>query len=311
MTTWWIMGALLLAVLVAGSLVAGWLLAKRPIEVWVWGSRRALSRAGLKKVMILAPMGPQHCFVGGSGPVLILLHGAGDQAGTWLNVVSSLVQHYTLVIPDLAGHGESAPSTGPIQTSDVFAALEAVILSQAPGGRVTLVGNSLGAWMAMVLAARHPDWVDRVIAINGGALKGTNENVRLLPSSRQQARETMAQLRDPGSPAIPDKVLDDLVRQAGTSSLARFTATASTMEGWVLSEEQLRTLRVPVRLIWGTSDGLMPMDYAHRMMAVLPDVELIPIDRCGHVPQQEAPDRFKAALSQALGEGVAQSKGAQ
>ena len=304
MTSWWIMGALLLAVLVAGSLVAGWLLAKRPIEVWVWGSRRALSRAGLKKVRIQAPAGPQCCFVGGSGPLLVLLHGAGDQAGTWLYVVASLVQRYTLLVPDLAGHGESAPATGPIQTSDVFAGLEAVILSQAQGRRVTLVGNSLGAWMAMVLTARHPDWVDRVIAVNGGALKGTNENVRLLPSSRQEARETMAQLRDPCSPAIPDKVLDDLVRQTKTNSLARFAATALSMEAWVLSEEQLRTLRVPVRLIWGASDGLMPLDYARRMVAVLPDVELIPIDRCGHVPQQEAPDRFKTALSQALGEGA-------
>jgi len=143
-----------------------------------------------------------------------------------------------------------------------------------------------------------------VIAVNGGALKGTNENVRLLPSSRQEARETMAQLRDPCSPAIPDKVLDDLVRQTRTNSLARFAATALSMEAWVLSEEQLQTLRVPVRLIWGTSDGLMPLDYARRMVAVLPDVELIPIDRCGHVPQQEAPDRFKTALSQALGEGA-------
>jgi pimeloyl-ACP methyl ester carboxylesterase len=47
----------------------------------------------------------------------------------------------------------------------------------------------------------------------------------------------------------------------------------------------------------------MTLDYAQRMVAVLPDVELIPIDGCGHVPQQEAPERFITALLQALGEG--------
>jgi len=72
------------------------------------------------------------------------------------------------------------------------------------------------------------------------------------------------------------------------------------MEDWVLSEAQLRSLHMPVRLIWGVSDGLMPMDYAQRMVAVLPDVQLVPIERCGHVPQQEAPERFMAALRQVM-----------
>jgi pimeloyl-ACP methyl ester carboxylesterase len=309
MTNGWIVGTLVLAAGLLGCLLVGWLLVKRPLEVWAWGTRRALISAGLKKVVIQTPVGAQSAFVGGLGPVLVLLHGAGDQAGTWLHVVKSLVKHHTLVIPDLAGHGESAPSTGPIQASDIFSSLEAVMASQAKGQRVTLVGNSLGAWMAMVLASRHPDWVERVIAVNGGPLKGAGEQVNLLPTTREEARKTMAQLRDASSPAIPDKVLDDVVRRAKTGSLARFAATAASMEAWLLTEEQLRTLRVPVRLVWGVSDGLMPLAYAHRMMAVLPDVELIPVDRCGHVPQQEAPDRFRAALSQALGEPVEPGRG--
>ena len=309
MTTSGIAGSLLLALFVLGFLFVGWLLLKRPLEVFAWGTRRSLVRAGLKKLAVEAPVGPQTVFVGGSGPVLVLLHGAGDQAGTWSRVAPILVKRHTLVIPDLAGHGASAPSTGPIQASDVFSGLEAVISSQAGGRRVTLVGNSLGAWMAMVLATRHPDWVNRVIAVNGGALKGPNDRVRLLPRTRQEARESMAQLRDPGSPAIPDNVLDDIARVAGTGPLARFAATAASMEEWILGEEQLRALRMPVRLIWGVSDGLMPLEYAQRMLAVLPDALLIPLERCGHVPQQEAPDRFETALFASLGEGPEAGKG--
>ncbi len=297
----WMVGTLLLGTALVGCLVFGWMMFKRPLELWDWGTRRALARAGLEKRVVPSPAGPQTVFVGGAGPVLVFLHGAGHQAGTWLQSVRALGTRYTLVIPDLAGHGESAPRTGPIQASDIVSGLEAVISSQARGQRVTLVGNSLGAWMAMVLTARHPDWVERVIAVNGGPLKGTNPDVRLLPATRQEARETMAQLRDASSPTIPDPVLDDLVRRSRTGPLARFSATAASMEDWVLTEAQLRTMETPVRLVWGVSDALMPLDYAQRMLAVLPDAELIPIPRCGHVPQQEAPDRFMAALQQALG----------
>jgi pimeloyl-ACP methyl ester carboxylesterase len=235
----------------------------------------------------------------------MLLHGAGDHAGTWFRIVPSLIKRYTLVLPDLAGHGESAPATGPIQTSDIVSGLEAVVASQVQGRPLILVGNSLGGWMAMVLALRHAELVVRVVPVNGGALKGLNEEVSLQPRTRQEARETMARLRDPGSPAIPDYILDDLVRRTGTGALARFAATEPTMEGWLLDEAQLGLLKMPMRLVWGVSDQLMSLDYARRMVAALPDAELIPIERCGHIPQTEAPERFKAALFQALGEAPA------
>ena len=300
MTVGWILGMLVVVAILIGGAGLGWWVVLRPLDAWVWGTRRALVKAGLKKVIVESPAGPQTVFVGGSGPLLVLLHGAGDQAGTWVHVAPSLAKNHSLIIPDLAGHGDSAPATGPIHTADVFAGLEAVLSSQAQGRGMTLVGNSLGAWMAMVLATRHPDWVERVVAVNGGPLKGSNPDVSLLPSSREEARKTMAQLRDPASPALPDKVLDNLVRRTRTGALARFAATAASMEDWVLSEAQLRSLQMPVRLIWGVSDGLMPMDYAQRMVAVLPDVQLVPIERCGHVPQQEAPERFMAALRQVM-----------
>ena len=301
MTLGSILWILVLAVFIVGCAVVVWLLAKRPLEVAIGATRRSLLRAGLKKLLVEAPIGPQTVFVGGSGPVLMLLHGAGDHAGTWCRVVPALIKRYTLVLPDLAGHGESAPAAGPIQTSEIVSGLEAVIASQIAGRPMTLVGNSLGAWMAMVLASRHVDTVVRVVPVNGGALKGLNEEVSLQPTTRQEARETMARLRDPGSPAIPDYILDDLVRRTGTGALARFAATAATMDGWLLDEAQVGLLKMPIRLVWGVADDLMPLDYAQRMVALLPDGELIPIERCGHIPQAEAPERFKAALLQALG----------
>jgi pimeloyl-ACP methyl ester carboxylesterase len=111
----------------------------------------------------------------------------------------------------------------------------------------------------------------------------------------------MARLRDPGSPAISDRVLDDIVRRGPTGPITRFAAAAAGAAPFLMTEDRLRELKIPVRLVWGVSDGLFPLDYAKRMAALLPDVELIPVERCGHIPQQEAPERFLSALEKALG----------
>ena len=290
---------IVVAVVAAGGWVA-WMVRYRPLTVFAWQTRAALRTAGLRKVHVAAPAGEQTVFVGGHGPVVMLLHGAGDNAGTWFKMVPQLVGSHTLVVPDLAGHGGSAPRRGPIGLAEVLGAVEAELTALAPGEPVVLVGNSLGAWIAMLVAQRHPDRVAALVCIDGGAMRGNNLAARILPRDRREARESVAETRDPGSPPIPGFVLDDIVRQARVGPLARFAATAATMGGFVLDEDQLRAVRTPVRLIWGASDRLMPLDYARRLQAALPDATLVTLDRCGHVPQIECPDALAAALRQAV-----------
>ena len=143
-------GLIEVILLLSGVIVvaAAWLFLKRPLALLAWGTRRSLIATGLKKQVVQTPAGAQTVFVGGTGPVLVLLHGAGDHAGTWAQAAKALAKDHTLVIPDLAGHGDSAPATGPIDTAQIYAGIEATLTSQTPGQAVTLVGNSLGAWMA-------------------------------------------------------------------------------------------------------------------------------------------------------------------
>jgi 3-oxoadipate enol-lactonase len=276
-----------------------WLVRCRPLSVYAWSNRLALSQLGLDKVKADSPAGTQVAFVGGAGPVLVLLHGAGDQAGTWSKIVPGLIKTHRLLIPDLAGHGGSAPRAGPIEMAALLAGVEACIVQQAPGAKVTLAGNSLGGWIAMLIAHRHPDWVERVVAVNGGAITGDNPHAIVLPRTREEARAAMGQVRDSASPRVPDFVLDDVVRAASGGALARFAATAGTMGDFVL-DGRLGEIKVPVELLWGESDQVMPLAYARRMLADLPDARLTVIPKCGHVPQQECPQEFLAALRQIL-----------
>ena len=289
-----------MAAVAAVAVWAGWLILYRPLTVFAWQTRLALRSAGLHRVKVDAPSGPQSVFVGGSGPTVVLLHGAGDNAGTWFRIAPELIKAHTVIVPDLAGHGKSAPHSGSIDVKEVLDGVVADLDALASNRKVAIVGNSLGAWMAMLVAHRHPERVALVVCIDGGAIKGANVHARVLPKTRAEARESVNQTRDPASPYVPDFVLDDIVRQARVGPLGRFAATAATMEAYVLDNAQLRDFEVPVRIIWGASDRLVPLDYAKRMLAELPHAKLVTLERCGHVPQVECPDRLLAALKQAL-----------
>jgi len=286
--------AVLLIVLASGF----WYLWKYPLSVYALMNNRALAGAGLVQAAVPCSIGPQNVWTGGAGPTLVLLHGAGDSAGTWSSIVKTFTPRYRVVIPDLAGHGGSAPAEGPISVGQVLTGLEAV-MQQGPQDPAIIVGNSLGAWAAMLYARAHPDRVARLVLVNGGALVGDRPDLSLTPKTREEAAALMTQLRDPSAEPIPGFVLDNVVREAQAGPIARLVQTAEEMGQYVL-EGRLHEVTVPADLLWGESDKLFSIAYARRMMSQLPAARLTTIPGCGHVPQQECPVRFGAALSDVL-----------
>lgn len=286
--------AVLLLVLAAGI----WYVFARPLTVYAWFNRRALASAGLAETSVAGPRGPQVYWTGGQGQTLVLLHGAGDQSGTWAKVVDALLPRYRLVVPDLAGHGKSAPGDGPLSVGDVLGGLKAV-MNQGPQDPAIFVGNSLGAWVALLYASDNPERVARLVLVNGGALAGDRPDLSLMPKTRDEAAALMTQLRDPGSDAVAGFVLDDVVRAAASGPIARLVQTAPDM-GRYLLDGHLRDIATPVDLLWGESDKLFSPAYARRMMAQLPASRLTTIQACGHVPHQECPSRFRASLLDVL-----------
>ena len=285
--------AVLLLVLV--GIVALLIARMRPLAMYAASGRRALVSAGLSKAAVPSAAGPQTFFRGGSGPVLVLLHGAGDQAAAWSIVAPKLLPGRTLVIPDLAGHGDSAPERGPLPVETLLAGLSAVLDEAAAKERVTIVGNSLGAWLATLWAKDHPERVERIVLVNGGPLKYATEGLTLQPKDRAEARKAVEALRDPGSIRVPDFVLDDVVRQAANGPIARLAAASDGMEKFVL-DGRLAEVTVPVEIVWGASDRMLPLSYAEKMLAEFPRARLTRLPRCGHVPQQECPAAFTEAL---------------
>lgn len=104
----------------------------------------------------------------------------------------------------------------------------------------------------------------------------------------------------PGAPPAAAFVLDDLVRRAPKSPLARLMANADPEDGLSL-ERRLGAFPVPVSLVWGEADELLPRAYAERVSAALGGAPLHLLPGCGHMPQRECPARLLLLLEQALG----------
>lgn len=272
----------------------------RPIATTVWLRRIALGRAGIRKTKVATSVGEQVVWHGGAGPVLVLLHGAGDQAGTWNKVVPELKRHFQLVIPDLAGHGESEPVTGALSLATLLTALEQV-LDATPwrDAPLVLAGNSLGAWMAMLYGQKYPSRVTRVILIDGCPIKDALE-VNIMPKDREEARRTLDAILDPSTPRRPNFVLDDLVRISNIGPISRLLAAGAEDISEYLFDGKLGSFQLPVDLIWGASDRLVPLDYAKKFQSQLPHCTLAVIERCGHAPQFERPRELTQVLLQIL-----------
>jgi pimeloyl-ACP methyl ester carboxylesterase len=285
--------------LVIAIIVCVWMVWKRPLRVDAMFSRMALGKLGFEKTTIPSPDGRMTVWVAGDGPCLVLLHGVGDQAGAWARMVPAFLDDYQVVIPDLPGHWKSDPRKGPIGVDQILSGVEVVMDSVCAGSEVVLVGNSLGAWMAMLYAHDYPTRVARLVAINGGAITNINPEVNLFPETREEARKTMKALMGPATLPVPDFVLDDIIRHAREGPAGRFLLT---LESWgpYLLDDRLDEVVVPVELVWGDSDGLWTLEVAQRLLDGLPRARLHPVHGCGHVTPRECPDKTEEAIKNAL-----------
>jgi pimeloyl-ACP methyl ester carboxylesterase len=284
-------------------IVSVWMVWKRPLTVDAMFSRMALGRIGFEKSWVDTPDGRMTVWTGGDGPCMVLLHGAGDQAGAWARMVPPLLDDYRVVIPDLPGHWKSDPRSGPLGIDQVMAGLETVMATTCAGTKALLVGNSMGAWISMLYARERPDRVDRVVAINGGAIREDDPQVNLFPTTREEARETLEALMGPATLPAPGFVLDDVIRHARVGPAGRLAgrlADAGDEIDAYLLDGRLDEVTVPVEMVWGDADGLFTLDYAERMLDGLPRARLHIVHGCGHLAPRECPDRTLEVMLAAL-----------
>ncbi len=253
--------------------------------------------------------------VAGSGPALLLLHGVGDNSTTWRAVQAALAQRFTVIAPDLLGHGESDKPRADYSLA-AFANGMRDLLAVLGIDRVTLVGHSLGGGIAAQFAYQYPHMVERIVLVSsGGVTKDVSFGLRL--AAMPMGSEALAVLRVPGAlPALQlagraaRKVLgstkfgrdlpDGLKMLARLQDPAALSAFSRTLRAVVDGHGQLVTMldrsylmqSVPVQLIWGEDDLVIPVSHAHVAHAQIPGSHLEIFEESGHLPHHDHPERF-------------------
>ena len=292
-----VVGVVALAIVAAVVPIAwAW---RNPVALYVWSMRRTLDRAGFEDRTLATDGGALHYRAAGNGTPLLFLHGAGDQAGTWATVAPAFADRYRVIVPDLPGHGDSAPADVPLPLTRIVADTVRLLDEVAPDGGAIVVGNSLGAWTACLVAIERPERVERLILVNGGPLQTDFPRSVLVPEDREQARALVARLRDPSAPPVPDLILDDLVDWIGAGATPRLLAASGDFEAHVL-DDRMHELTTPADIVWGRSDRLFAEDYPERLLAALPAGRLTWLEDCGHTPQGECALPFRELLDEVL-----------
>ena len=133
--------------------------------------------------------------IAGSGPVILLIHGIGDNSTTWATVQSKLAQRFTVIAVDLLGHGQSDKPRADYSVA-AYANGMRDLLSVLDIERATVVGHSLGGGVAMQFAYQFPQLVERLVLVGaGGVTKDVNIALRL--ASLPMGSEALALLRLP------------------------------------------------------------------------------------------------------------------
>ncbi|OBJ54156.1 alpha/beta fold hydrolase [Mycobacterium sp. 1423905.2] len=253
--------------------------------------------------------------IAGSGPAILLIHGIGDNSTTWSGIQAKLAQRFTVIAPDLLGHGKSDKPRADYSVA-AYANGMRDLLSVLDIDRVTLVGHSLGGGVAMQFAYQFPHLVDRLILVGaGGVTKDVNVVFRL--ASLPMGSEALALLRLPlvlpavqlagrlaghaiGSTSLgrdlPNvlRILDDLPEPTASAAFSRTLRAVVDWRGQIVTmlDRCYLTEAIPVQIIWGRQDVVVPVRHARMAHAAMPGSRLEIFERSGHFPFHDDPARF-------------------
>jgi pimeloyl-ACP methyl ester carboxylesterase len=233
----------------------------------------------------------------GSGPPLVLVHGAGGSAELWQPQLDGLGDAAHLVAPDLPGHGPLGGPGGP--SIAAYAEWLEAFLDALGTGRVVLAGHSMGGAVAQTLALARSERLAGLILVGTGAR--LRVLVRILELLRERPVEGLSLIRElsyaAGTPrervAVADRVLREgapLVTLGDLLACDRFDV-----------RERLGDIRIPTLVVTGAEDRLTPLKYGRFLASAIPGARLVEVAGAGHFPQLEQPEAVNGAIREFLG----------
>jgi len=273
----------------------------RPLTIAHWLGHLALFRAGMHAQTFQVGPYRARCFVGGDGPPLVLVHGIASSSEDFALIVSSFVPNHRVYALDLLGYG----GTDRPYTLDYSIATESEFVRQfldaAHLDHPDVVGWSMGGWVALRLAATHPERVRRLVLVDSAGLKfATTMNVSTFtPTTMAEARALLA-LQSDQLATLPEFIVRDYFRRARRRDFVIERGMQSMLTGHDLLDGKLQRVTMPLLLVWGSRDKITPPSLVPRFRAALPQAQVMMIDGCGHLALVECRDRAVPPITRFL-----------
>jgi pimeloyl-ACP methyl ester carboxylesterase len=160
--------------------------------------------------------------------------------------------------------------------------------------RARVAGLSMGGWIACRLAGSHPELVERLVAVDAAGMRPTGPNIPaevLLPRDEAGIRRLAATVYH-RAPVPPSFVARDILARRLREEWVVRRALLSMGAGRDWLNGTLGRADMPVLVVWGKQDALIPVAYAEQLAAEFPRAELSVLDGCGHVPIADCPEAF-------------------
>jgi pimeloyl-ACP methyl ester carboxylesterase len=232
-----------------------------------------------------------HLRRGGTGAPLLFLHGASG-APVILPFMEKLAQRFEVLVPEHPGYGRSAEPAWLENIHDV-AYFYLDLLKRLALRDVTLVGNSMGGWIAMEIAVRDTSRLKSLVLVSPAGIRapGVQPADIFLMSDEQLVRslfhdQALAEARL-AVPQTPEMVEVALKNKHTTARLAWEPRLHDPhLPKW------LHRIDVPVKIVWGRQDRILPVAFLDEYRRLLPEAEIHVVEGAGHLPHAEKPEEF-------------------
>jgi pimeloyl-ACP methyl ester carboxylesterase len=257
--------------------------------------------------------------IAGSGPPVVLIHGMVNSSRHWEDVALRLADRYTVIAPDLIGHGDSATPRGDYSLGAHAASIRD-LLAVIGVDHATIVGHSLGGGVAMQFFYQFPQRTERLVLVSSGglghevspllrgaALPGASILLRAAAHPRvlDALSESGERLRARGSgkgvylQAIA-RALRPLERAGARKAFIQTLRSVIDVHGQrVSARDRLYLLSgFPTLIIWGERDHTIPMEHGLAAHRTIPGSHFVSLPRAAHFPHLEDPEGLAAALGE-------------
>lgn len=232
------------------------------------------------------------------GETIVMVHGFGADKDNWLRMARHFSSRYHVVVPDLPGFGESSRPTGSYDVGTQAERL-ADFIQALGGGKVHLVGNSMGGHIVALYAARYPDRVRSLALFDNAGVTAPHKSELFdlleqgrpnpLVVTRVSDYDRLIDFVFVDPPVLPAPLKRYLADRAIANQVHYEAVFQQLVQRYIPLEPELPKIQAPTLLLWGDQDRVLDVSSLDVMKPLIPHASTVVMKDCGHAPMIERP----------------------